>query len=258
MEYTGTLLRWVGCFSRVAGLFFSARLVPFVRVFAILLLSISVSAQESGSFGSSGFFSSEITYVKIPKTMEVKVLRTIDFALNKATASQICKLSKAVVCINASFFDENNKPLGLLITRGLALQNLHAGGNTLTGIFAKTKDGFFISGRKNLSLKSALEAIQAGPRLFSKGNLVEGVHPLSSRKQSGVCVDKQGDAVFYLVRSGIFGTSLEWLSDQFKKLDCVEALNLDGGGSSQMYIEGGASIEGDYSVPIFLGVFAGL
>lgn len=228
-----------------------------MRFLAILLISVSVSAQESGSFGQAGFFSSEITFVKVPKHMEVKVLRTIDFALNKATASQICKLSKAIVCINGSFFDENNKPLGLLITRGLALQSLHAGGNTLTGIFAKTKDGFFISGRKNLSLKSALEAIQAGPRLFSNGSLVEGVHPLSSRKQSGVCVDKNGDAVFYLVRSGIFGTSLEWLAEQFKKLDCVEALNLDGGGSSQIYVEGGVSIEGDYSVPIFLGVFAG-
>lgn len=222
-----------------------------------MFITIASTAQDFGKAGSKGLFSSELTYVRISKTSDVKVLRTIDFALNKTTASQICKLAKAFFCINASFFDENNKPLGLLKTRGLVLQVPHTGGNTLTGIFGKTKDGFFISGRKNASLRTALEAIQAGPRLLSKGEVVEGVKPLSSRKQSGVCVLKDGDALFYVVRSGFWGTSLNWLLEQLKNLGCVDALNLDGGGSSQLYLEDQLNIEGDYSVPIFLGVFRG-
>lgn len=226
-----------------------------MRSLAVFILFATCNAQEIGTLGSAGFFKSEFTFVRIPKNAEVKVLRTSDFSLNKATASQICKIAKAHVCINASFFDENGKPLGLLITRGIVLQNLHSGGNTLTGIFAKTKDGFFISGRKDLSLKTVLEAIQAGPRLFSQGTLVDGVKPLLSRKQSGVCINKNGDAFFYVVRSGLFGTSLDWLTENFKHLECIDALNLDGGGSSQLYVKDKISIEGDYSVPIFLGVF---
>jgi exopolysaccharide biosynthesis protein len=48
----------------------------------------------------------------------------------------------------------------------------------------------------------------------------------------------------FVVSSGLLGVSLEQLQDELQRpgIDCLDALNLDGGGSSQLWVNG--SIQG--------------
>ena len=213
------------------------------------------------------FFSSELTLIRVGlQGYRIGVIRATDFGLTRASARTLCKKAKAVACINANFFDENGKPLGLIVTRGLTLQGLHRGGKTLTGVFQISRQLPSIVNRTDFSAAAVVEAVQAGPRLISGGVPVVGLREdTSSNRRSGVCIDREQRVILYLLNTGFFGTSLKHLRDALisSMIGCEDALNLDGGGSAQLYIEpshvqtGQAPIdlEGTDDVPLVLGVF---
>ncbi|MDC0357354.1 phosphodiester glycosidase family protein [Oligoflexia bacterium] len=215
-------------------------------------------------------FVTEIVLLRSSLTrFRVGAIRAAEYGRRTADVKLLCKASKAVACINANFFDENHQSLGLVVQQGITHQKLHRGGKTLTGVFLVTRDAIKIVNRANLPQGSLIEAVQAGPRLISDGQVLQELREKSSlSRRSGICLDRDKRVIFYAVSSGLLGISIEQLQALLvhKAIDCVDALNLDGGGSSQFFlskdIPGGASatakeifIAGRDAVPVALGLF---
>ena len=215
-------------------------------------------------------FTSEIVLLRTTLSdYRIAVIRATDFGMTRASAKTLCQKARALACINASFFDETGKPLGLVVTRGMTLQNIHRGGKTLTGIFQISRQAPAILSRSDFLPESVVEAVQAGPRLLSNGEKIPGLKEDSTpTRRTGVCIDSTQRVVFYLLDTGFFGLSLEDLRDVLlsESVKCHDALNLDGGGSAQLFIDSqivknsspnpAIFIEGTDEVPLVLGLFA--
>jgi exopolysaccharide biosynthesis protein len=203
-----------------------------------------------------------------PSRFALRVLRASEFGWKKASTKNMCKASGATVCINTNFFDEQGKPLGVVISRGIQHNRTHNGGGTLTGVLFVTPDTIGIVHRSNFSAERVIEATQAGPRLISEGVPVVGVKDSSNPTNiSLACIDREKRVILLRASLAIFGGSLREVQNLLLRpeLDCIEALNFDGGGSSQMYISApisghqGATREEDFpgrdEVPVVMGLF---
>lgn len=215
---------------------------------------------------SSALFSAELLLVRSSlKNLHAATIRAADYGSKRSDVRSLCRASKARVCINTNFFDEEGKALGLIVSRGITQQRMHAGGRVLNGVFQVSRDRIAISDRGGFSLSDVLEAVQAGPVLIRDGKPVETLRDsqLFSRR-AGVCVDRANRIVLYCHSSGLRGISMAELQHALAipEIDCRNALNLDGGGSAQLYIDGTPGsehapidIRGDDEVPVALGLF---
>ncbi len=175
------------------------------------------------------------------KHFRVQVIRAADFGWKRASVRSMCRASNASACINSNFFDEQGKPLGLVLSRGILHQKTHNGGGTLTGILYVANDRVGIAHRSSFSPEGVVEATQAGPRLISEGAPVVGLKsPGSGTNLSIACVDSEQRVILIRVAFTMFGGSPADIQRTLLRpeIACVEALNFDGGGSSQMYISG--------------------
>ena len=229
------------------------------------------SGLEQTNFKMNGdsIISSSIAIVRSDmQSHRIATIRASEFGWKAATVQALCKAAGAVACINANFFDEQGNPLGLVISRGIIHQRVHKGGGLLTGVLFVTPKTIGVAHRDTFSTEGVVEAVQAGPRLVSKGAIVEGIKESSrSSNLSGICVDKEQRVSIFRVTSGVFGGSLHQLQAVLThpSIGCIEALNFDGGGSSSMYISGeiqghaGAVREENFpgtdEVPVAIGLF---
>ncbi len=195
---------------------------------------------EIKELGDGSLFSTGLVFVRSSlRNYKIGVTPASDFGLSVASAQTIAKLSRSQVSINANFFDPEFKALGLVISRGIGRGKLHKGGRVLTGIFQFTQAGPTIISRDGYVPQGALEALQAGPRLLSAGKYVEGLAAKDvATRRSGVCIDSKKRVVLYTSTSNLGGISLLDLQKILSApdIDCVDALNLDGGGSAQLYV----------------------
>jgi exopolysaccharide biosynthesis protein len=218
---------------------------------------------------TNALLSSSVVAVRAdPSRFAMRVIRSAEYGWKKATVRQLCKASGASVCINSNFFDEQGKPLGVVISRGIQHQKMHNGGGTLTGVIFATANSISISHRGTFSAEKVIEASQAGPRLISEGAPVVGIKGTSNPTNLSIaCLDKRGAIILLRVSLAMFGSSMSEIQHILlhPSFACMEALNFDGGGSSQMHISGGvpghqgATREEDFpgrdEVPVAIGLF---
>jgi len=85
----------------------------------------------------------------------------------------------------------------------------------------------------------ASDVVQVGPRLISSGKDTKGLKNIHAvHHRSGIALDKKGNVIIYATSSqfgGISWNKLRYIL-KLKKIGGYEVLNLDGGGSTQMYI----------------------
>jgi exopolysaccharide biosynthesis protein len=170
--------------------------------------------------------------------VRIRLIRAAEFGLERAEVRTLCRLARASACINASFFDESGQPLGLLVSRGVLLQPLHRTGRTLTGVLKITRAGVDVVPRSEFQMANVLEALQAGPRLVVDGSIVPGLESSARSGRSAVCRDAQNRVILASSSAGFRGLTLKELQTLLlhPKVNCVSALNLDGGGSAQIFI----------------------
>lgn len=190
----------------------------------------------------NSLLSSELLFLRSElRRYRVAIIQASDFGWRRNTVAALGKSSKAAVAINANFFDEQGRPLGLVISRGILSQGVHKGGGTLSGIFQTGTSGLKILNRSDFNPLGVSDAIQAGPRLVHAGAKVRGLRePSSFSRRAGVCIDATGRLIIFSVSSGLLGVSLEQLQGELLRpeIGCIEALNLDGGGSAQLWVNG--------------------
>lgn len=173
-----------------------------------------------------------------------------DFTLLAATAQEVsskrttvdvlAKKLRGVAAINTNFFDPNDNPLGLVVRNGVTTNRLQNGGNLLTGVFYLTHEGnAAIVHRDALPEKKPKVAFQAGPRLLANKSRLPLKEPDNPTRRSGVATTANGEVILFATRLRYPGASFAQLQDMLvdPRINAIDALNFDGGGSSQLYIK---------------------
>jgi uncharacterized protein YigE (DUF2233 family) len=184
-----------------------------------------------------------------PKKFRVDLLLARDFGGTALTADSYRRRSGAVLAINGGFFDAGFRSLGLLHRRGQTLQPLR---EVSWGVFAVSAQGTRILSRTDWNPAGVETALQVGPRLVVDG-AVQKFKEAEPSRRSGVCLTPEGKLEIAVAEKPILLS--EWAA--FLQKDCPNALNLDGGGSTQISAkvsDWSLTVEGLTTVPNALAV----
>jgi len=190
---------------------------------------------------------------------KIRVRTAKEFDKITTSAQEIARKSGSLFVINGSFFDLQERPLGLVVSRGIAVSPLHKGGTTLTGIFQIKNGKPEIIHRDSFIPDGVVEAIQAGPRLLVDGKRTPITKDTSRSLRTAVCLDQDSQVVFASSTRWLLGVTLQEMQNVLGKVGCKNALNLDGGGSAQFVFSPSSVTDrrellGKDHVPIFIEV----
>jgi len=189
----------------------------------------------------------------------VRVRTATEFGKNIISAQEISRKGGGLFVINGSFFDHLERPIGLVISRGITISPLHKGGMTLTGIFQIRNGKPEIIHRDEFNPNGVVEAIQAGPRLLVNGKATPVTKNNSRSLRTAVCLDQASNVLFASSTRWVMGVTLQEMQDILKRVGCKNALNLDGGGSAQFVFSPSSipdrmELLGKDQVPVFLEI----
>ncbi|KTD78401.1 phosphodiester glycosidase family protein [Legionella waltersii] len=153
-------------------------------------------------------------------------------AQKNASADQFGEFSKALLSINGGFFDHEFKPLGLRIANKVQLNPMKR--ISWWGIFYIKDNLPYITNVRHFQYSNDIDfAVQSGPRLLINGRIPSLKPGVADRTALGITEDNK---VIILVSNNSAMTTKE-LAAIMKShpLYCTNAINLDGGSSSQLY-----------------------
>jgi len=149
----------------------------------------------------------------------------------------------AIAMINGGYFDPQFKATALVISNGNVFGESYTG---FGGMLSADAHGT-VSLRSlrqqpyNPNTEQLQQATQSSPMLMLGGKRTQFNADASQTRRSVVAMDKQGRLLFIASPDQVF--SLDQLADQLASSDLsIEtALNLDGGASTGLYVNGGSS-----------------
>jgi uncharacterized protein YigE (DUF2233 family) len=164
------------------------------------------------------------------------------------TAEQWQRNTGAHVVVNGGYFDRDNIPLGLRVMDGKKVSSLRQAD---WGVFyIRNGKAAIAHTRDYKGARTTREAIQCGPRLVVNGKTTD-LKPQWGRR-TALGIDRAGRVVVAIAYGEI--TLDSWAQQWASRsgLDCPNALNLDGGGSTQLEVqtrEQKLSLNGLWPVP---------
>lgn len=228
--------------------------VAFLLLFFPLCLSAAWRNLQPGLDYESRIEISAHVFRIDPAKFRVGLVLASDFKEPALTANEFRERSKAVLAVNGGFFAEAFRAMGLLFRNGKVLNPLRA---SAWGIFAVTDKGARILHRNDWDPKGVPEAVtaalQVGPRLVVDG-AVQKFKPAAPDRRSAVGITSDGKIEIAIAEKPVLME--DWAA--FMKRDCPDALNLDGGGSTQIAAkisDWSLNVEGFTAVPDGLAVF---
>ena len=192
-----------------------------------------------------------------------RIISSGQFQLKGGDAKTLAQRSGAVATINANYFDEKGKPLAFLKTATEDINRNVSKHALYTGVFGVRDSTPFIVHRDDFHLTQAREAVQSGPLLLNGGEALQTV-PGTGRysRRAVIGIDKQQRLMVGVTDTVLGGLSFAELQELFLnpqwQLETSDLLNLDGGGSAQLYIKTKAHeefISGTSEVPVVIGFF---
>jgi uncharacterized protein YigE (DUF2233 family) len=192
-----------------------------------------------------------------------RILHAGQFQLKSAAVKALAEKSGAIAAINASYFDENRRPLAYLKTAAQEINRTVSKHALYTGIFGVGEGGPFVTHRDEFLPGQASEALQSGPLLLHRGATADfNVTLARYARRTVVGIDKQGQMIVGVTDALAGGLSFSEIQELFLnarwQLEAVDLLNLDGGGSSQLYVKSGKFEEwlpGTTEIPVGIGFF---
>jgi uncharacterized protein YigE (DUF2233 family) len=163
------------------------------------------------------------------------------------TATEWQKQTRARVVVNGGYFDGQGKPMGLRSGKNTGAFKLRRAD---WGVFWVKNGVAHLSHTRDFDASvHPDEAIQCGPRLVVDGAPTD-LKPQWARR-TGVGIDRRGRVVL-AVSEGELSLD-EWAKVWASPagLDCVQALNMDGGPSTQLAVKGATkmNVDGGWPVP---------
>ena len=142
----------------------------------------------------------------------------------------LSQMHNALIGINGGFFDEHNNPLGLRISNKKILNPLKK--ISWWGVFYIINNQPAIVSMSNYTYSPNINtAIQSGPRLLINHHKPSLKAGLAARSALGITENNQ---LIMLVTENTPMTTSK-LADLMLSIGCRDAINLDGGSSSQLY-----------------------
>jgi uncharacterized protein YigE (DUF2233 family) len=212
---------------------------------------------------SDSSYSFDLNLVRFGRRVIPRIISSGQFQLKSADAKTLAQKSGALVTINANYFDEKGKPLAFLKTATGEINRNVSKHALYTGVFGVQDSMPFIVHRDDFQLTQAQEAIQSGPLLLKQGAAMENI-PGAGRysRRAVIGMDKQQRLIVGVTDTVLGGLSFAELQELFSRpewqLETTELLNLDGGGSAQLYIKTRSHeefISGTSEVPVVIGFF---
>lgn len=165
------------------------------------------------------------------KQHSLDLVTTQSLGLQNASIDTLARKEKALITINGGFFDTRYRPLGLRIHQH----------NVYNPIKRVSWWGVFLIKQQQPSIISAREyqhdpniefAVQSGPRLIIDGHIPHLRPGVAERSALGITPQNQ---LIILVTENTLLTTTELAKLMRSPLmNCTNALNLDGGSSSQL------------------------
>jgi uncharacterized protein YigE (DUF2233 family) len=195
------------------------------------------------------------TYSVLSGTMRVRITafrvspRYVELAEGRPlTAAAWLRAQHARVAVNAGYFDEMNRPLGLRVARARKVSSLRQAD---WGVFTiRHGRAAIVHTRDYRPSRYTTMAVQCGPRLVVDGKATQ-LKPQWARR-TGIGIDRTGKVIIAIADGEISfdDWAAQWAAHD--RLDCLNALNLDGGGSTQLAVSAAGkheSVAGLWPVP---------
>ena len=163
---------------------------------------------------------------------KLELVSANSLALKNASADQFGEHSQALLSINGGFFDHQFNPLGLRINNKKLENPIKR--ISWWGIFYIKNNKAHISSLNRFKQDDDIEfAMQSGPRLLIKRKIPSLKPGDADRSALGITAD--GKVIILVSTNATMSTNK--LAHLLKKspLSCTDAINLDGGSSSQLY-----------------------
>lgn len=156
----------------------------------------------------------------------------IAIANKHAFVDEFANNNEFLIAINGGFFDKEFNSLGLRISNKHQYNPIKK--ISWWGIFYIHKNQAYIKNIKSFNSDKNIEfAIQSGPRLIIEGKIPSLKPGFAERTALGIT--KTGEIIVLVTKnSPLTTTSLAKILKN-SPLNCENAINLDGGGSSQLY-----------------------
>ncbi len=168
------------------------------------------------------------------KKIKLDIITAHELDRHQASVDQFAHRSQALIAINGGFFDKNYQPLGLRI--GNTHQYSPVKDISWWGIFYIFNHTPHITNFSHYSQHNHPDfAIQSGPRLVIHGQIPSLKPGHAERTALGIT---KNNHLIILVTDHAPMTTYELAKlMQSSPLSCQDALNLDGGSSSQLYVQ---------------------
>lgn len=163
---------------------------------------------------------------------KLAIVSAKSLALKNASADQFAEHSQALLSINGGFFDHKFNPLGLRI-------NNYRQENPLKriswwGVFYVKNNKAHISSLNRFNQDNDISfAMQSGPRLLIKDK-IPSLKP-GEADRSALGITAKGKVIILVSTNATMSTNKLARLLKAPPLSCVDAINLDGGSSSQLY-----------------------
>lgn len=170
------------------------------------------------------------------KYNQLSSLLAKEMAVQYAAANEFGQHAQALITINGGFFDRNFKSLGLRISDGKTKSPLKK--ISWWGIFYIRNERPYISSARQFQADKQISfAVQSGPRLLVNGQ----IPPLKPGKAERTALGINNDGQVILLVTDNAALSTMELAQLLKSppLNCINALNLDGGSSTQLHVQVG-------------------
>ncbi|MBS0359457.1 MAG: phosphodiester glycosidase family protein [Proteobacteria bacterium] len=161
-----------------------------------------------------------------------------DHKVQTSTVQELVEKEHALIGVNGGFFTPELKPIGLRIQDGKTLSPLK--NTSWWGIFYIQDGKPYLASPKNYPHSPNITfAVQGGPRLVSEGeipNLKPGI-----AERTAIGIDHEGKVLLLATENTPLAT--EDLAEIMRAplsedgLNCANALNLDGGTSTQLFAQ---------------------
>lgn len=166
-----------------------------------------------------------------PKNYKLNIVTAVEFGQQNIDARSMAEKTGAMVAINGGFFTPDFKHLGLIVQNGKQLSKLKW--TSWWHVFKITKALPQIVSKQEFQLTKETEmAIEAGPRLLTDGMIPSGLKPSSARR-TGIGITNDGKIIIAVTEN--FLPDLNEFAKVLLQAGCYNALNLDGGSSTQIY-----------------------
>ena len=155
--------------------------------------------------------------------------------------SQWMQQERATAIINGGFFDQNDRATALVVSNGQAFGETYTGFGGMLSVDAQGRIRLRSLRQQPYNANEQLsQAIQSSPTLVLDGKRTQFNADTSQNRRSIVAMDRQGRMLFIASPDQVF--TLNQLADLLTSSDLSidMALNLDGGSSTGLYVNGGS------------------